>query len=62
MLNEKEKFKAFLQIRREGINLLTDYPKVRDCAKRYFKVDISTEEYLFIIANYQKLREKYKDD
>jgi len=62
MINEEEKFKAYRQIMRKGINLLTDYPKVRDCAKRYFKVDVSVGDYLFIMANYMKLREKYIDE
>ncbi|MBA7519063.1 hypothetical protein ES705_11137 [subsurface metagenome] len=59
MTNEKEKFIIYEKIRRKGLYNMLDYKKVLPYAKRYFKLDITKEEYIELVENYSELKARY---
>lgn len=59
MIYEERKFITYERIRRRGLYNMLDYPKVIAYAKRYFKIDMSKKDYLFIIENYSDLSSRY---
>ena len=60
MLNEERKFLAYEKIKRRGLyDIVTEWQKVLKYAKRYFKVNISKEDYLELIVNYSDLKARY---
>jgi len=59
MINEEERFRVYEKIRRKGLYNMLDYKRVLPYAKRYFKIDISKEEYIELVENYSDLKARY---
>jgi len=59
MINEKEKFLVYEKIRKKGLYNMLDYKRVLPYAERYYKVNISKEEYIELVEHYSELKEKY---
>ncbi|MBA7580575.1 hypothetical protein ES708_22468 [subsurface metagenome] len=59
MTNEKEKFLVYEKIRLRSLHNMLDYKRVLPYARRYFKLDITKEEYIELVERYSELKEKY---
>ena len=59
MINEKRKFLAYEKARIRGLYNMLDWLHVSRYIAKYYKIGITKDEYLFIIENYSRLKEKY---
>jgi len=52
----KEKFEAYVGVRKSGITNMFNIPNVIEAADKIFEVELTKEDCIYIMENYKKLK------
>ena len=58
----KEKFRAYLKVQKSGITNMFDIAKVIEAADKIFEVELTRGDCIYIMENYKKLTEVFKNE
>lgn len=57
----KEKFHAYVEVKKSGIINMWNIQRVRKIAKNFYNVELTKEDCLYIREHYHELKKKYSE-
>jgi len=58
----REKFEAYVKVQKSGITNMFNVPNVIEAADKIFDVELTREDCIYIMENYKKLMEVFKNE
>ena len=58
----KEKFRTYVKVQKSGITNMFNIPNVMEAADKIFEVELAKEDCIYIMENYKKLMEVFKNE